>query len=247
MMTALKDILTDTNIVFTRDGIRILNMDKTHQIMVNVHLEAEKFETYNFNCDSDRIVIGVNVLQLFKMINSIENNDTLTIYIEANDYQDGLVRVLSMRFDNGAIGRCKLLRLKLQEVEPDDHTELPDVKYSSIISMSSVALQKVIRDTTGTADLLEIQSVGSETIFSANGPWGDVMLRCAETEITSSVDPATRSSVVHGAYRLKNLAYCTKCTALCPQIEMYIENNMPLIVVYRVADLGKFRLCFNQN
>lgn len=246
LMTALKDILTETNIVFTPDGIRILNMDKTHQILVNLHLQADKFETYNFNCDSDRIVIGVNVMQLFKMINSIENNDTLTIYIEADDYQDGLVRMLSMRFDNGNIGQCKMLRLKLQEVEPDDHTELPDVKYSSVISMRSVDFQKIIRDMSSTSDRLEIQSVGNETIFMANGPWSSVKLRRSETEISSTADPGMRSKIVQGTYFLKHLSFCTKCTALCPQIELYIENDMPLIVVYRVADLGKFRLCITQ-
>ena len=35
-MTALKDILLDTNIIFTKEGIRIINMDKTHTILVHL-------------------------------------------------------------------------------------------------------------------------------------------------------------------------------------------------------------------
>ena len=32
LMTALKDILLETNISFQKDGIRIINMDKSHTI-----------------------------------------------------------------------------------------------------------------------------------------------------------------------------------------------------------------------
>jgi len=42
---------------------------------------------------------------------------------------------------------------------------------------------------------------------------------------------------------LKNLGYFIKCTNLCNQIEIYIDNNMPLIVKYNVASLGEIKLC----
>ena len=79
LMTALKDILLETNIAFTNDGIRIINMDKTHTILVHLFLSAQNFEFYN--CKLDKIIIGVNMFHLFKLINTIDNDDTLTIYI----------------------------------------------------------------------------------------------------------------------------------------------------------------------
>ena len=44
LMTALKDILLETNIVFQQDGIRIINMDKSHTILVHLFLDANNFE-----------------------------------------------------------------------------------------------------------------------------------------------------------------------------------------------------------
>ena len=41
---ALKDILLETNITFQKDGIRIINMDKSHTILAHLHLNAENFE-----------------------------------------------------------------------------------------------------------------------------------------------------------------------------------------------------------
>ena len=90
LMTALKDILLETNIVFSQDytdqngnhvpaGIRIINMDKSHTILAHLFLDALKFE--HFYCKYPKIIIGVNMFHLFKLINTIDNDDTLTIYI----------------------------------------------------------------------------------------------------------------------------------------------------------------------
>ena len=38
LMTALKDILLETNIIFQQDGIRIVNMDKSHTILAHLFL-----------------------------------------------------------------------------------------------------------------------------------------------------------------------------------------------------------------
>jgi len=46
LMTALKDILLETNITFQPDGMRIINMDKSHTILAHLFLEAPNFELY---------------------------------------------------------------------------------------------------------------------------------------------------------------------------------------------------------
>ena len=55
LMTALKDILLETNITFKKDGIRIINMDKSHTILAHLALHAENFERYE--CKKDKIII----------------------------------------------------------------------------------------------------------------------------------------------------------------------------------------------
>ena len=51
LMTALKDILLETNITFTAEGIKIINMDKSHTILVHLKLDAVKFEFYECKMD----------------------------------------------------------------------------------------------------------------------------------------------------------------------------------------------------
>ena len=240
LMTALKDILLETNISFQPDGIRIINMDKSHTILVHLYLAASNFEFYE--CKKEKIIIGVNMFHLFKLINSIDNDDTLTIYIENNDYFDGIVSHLALRFENGNIKQCKTQKLKLIEPEQDE-LEVPDVKFSSIINLPSADFQKIIRDLSCISDKLEIKSVGNELIFKCQGQFASAEIHRAEAdESMKFILKQDSSKVIQGEFSLKNLGYFIKCTNLCPQIEVYLENDLPLVVKYNVASLGEIKL-----
>ena len=252
LMTALKDILLETNIIFNQEytdssgkvipaGIRVINMDKSHTILAHLFLDALKFE--HFYCKYPKIVIGVNMLHLFKLINTIDNDDTLTIYIEEKDYSDGIVEYLGLKFENGDIKQSKIQKLKL--IEPDEEElDMPSVKFSSIINLPSTDFQKIIRDLSNISERLEIKSVGNELVFSCTGPFASCKISRSESDgITEFVKKCDDTSVIQGEFSLKNLSYFIKCINLCNNIEMYLENDLPLVVKYNVASLGEVKLC----
>jgi proliferating cell nuclear antigen len=245
LITALKDILLESNIIFTSEGIKIINMDKSHTILAHLSLQAENFEKYE--CKKDKIIIGVNMFHLFKLISTIDNDDTLTIYIEEADYADGVVQYLGLKFENGDIKQQKIQKLRL--IEPDnEELDVPDVKFSSILNLPSSDFQKIIRDLSCISDRIEIKSVatsaGAELIFKCSGGFADAEIRRAESD--GSMEYVTKQAtgkIIQGEFSLKNLGYFIKCTNLCSQIEIYLENNLPLIVKYNVASLGDIKLC----
>jgi hypothetical protein len=57
--------------------------------------------------------------------------------------------------------------------------------------------------------------------------------------------PDDPSIVVQGEFSLKSLSHFIKCTPLCSICEIYIANNMPLIVQYAASSLGEIRLCLS--
>ena len=241
LMTALKDILLETNITFQKDGIRIINMDKSHTILAHLYLNSENFEQYD--CKKDKIIIGVNMFHLFKLINSIDNDDTLTIYIENNDYSDGVVSHLGLRFENGDIKQCKVQKLRLIEPDSED-LAMPSVEFSSIINLPSSDFQKIIRDMSNISEKIEIKSVGNELIFKCQGQFAEAEITRAESDGSMEfVKTQKTSTIIQGEFSLKNLGYFIKCTNLCSQIEMYLENDLPFVVKYNVASLGEIKLC----
>ena len=183
------------------------------------------------------------MFHLFKLINSIDNDDTLTIYIEEDEYCDGITDHLGLKFENGDIKQCKNQKLKL--IEPDDENlEVPEVQFSSIINLPSADFQKIIRDLSNISERIEIKSVGNELIFKCQGPFASCEVRRSESDgIMEFVQKQSSSKVIQGEFSLKNLGYFIKCTNLCSSIEMYLENDLPLIVKYSVASLGEIKLC----
>lgn len=245
LMTALKDILLETNITFTNEGIKIINMDKSHTILAHLMLNSQNFEKYE--CKLDKIIIGVNMFHLFKLINTIDNDDTLTIYIEKDDYADGIVQYLGLRFDNGDIKQQKIQKLRLIEPE-NEELAVPDVKFSSVLNLPAVDFQKIIRDLSCISDKIEIKSIatnsGAELIFKCGGGFAHAEIRRAESDGSMEfIKKQDNSKIIQGEFSLKNLSYFIKCTNLCSQIEIYLENDLPLVVKYNVASLGEIKLC----
>tara|TARA_B100000424_G_scaffold245384_1_gene216349 strand:- start:1683 stop:2525 length:843 start_codon:yes stop_codon:yes gene_type:complete len=241
LMSALKDILVDTNIVFTKEGMRIINMDKTHTILVHLFLKASNFEYYDLKYD--KIIIGINMIHLFKLLSSIDNDDTLSLYIEKEDYIDGIVTNLGLKFENNDIKQIKIQKLRL--IEPDhDEMNIPDLEFSLVINMPSNDFQKIIRDLINVSDRLEIKSVSNELIFKCIGQFASAEVRRCETNGNMQfIKQKDTNKVIQGEFSLKNLSYFIKCTNLCSQIEIYLENNQPLIIKYDVASLGEIKLC----
>ena len=205
LMTALKDILLDTNIVFTKEGIKIINMDKTHTILVHLNLKAENFEFYQ--CNYDKIIIAVNMLHLFKLINSIDNDDTLTIYIDEEDYHDGVVSHLGLQYDNGDIKQRYTQKLRLIEPDPEELI-VPDVTYPITINLPTTDFQKIIRDMNGISDRIEIKSSGNDLSFASKGTFASSNIFRSESngsmEFSKKPD---MSVVVQGEFSLKSLGH----------------------------------------
>lgn len=245
LMTALKDILLETNVTFTPEGIKIINMDKSHTILAHLSLHAQNFECYE--CKKDKIIIGVNMFHLFKLINTIDNDDTLSIYIEEVDYTDGIVKFLGLKFENGDIKQQKIQKLRLIEPE-NEELDVPDVKFSSVLNLPSQDFQKIIRDLSCISDKIEIKSIatqeGAELIFKCTGGFAQAEIRRAESDGSMEfIQKQEISKIIQGEFSLRNLTYFIKCTNLCNQIEIYLENNLPLVVKYSVASLGEIKLC----
>ena len=213
MITAVKDILTDATITFTKDGMKIINFDKTHTMLVNVALQSSKFEY------------------------------TLSMYIDKDDYHEGIVSYLGLQYDNGDIKQCYSQKLRL--IEPDiEELIVPDVEYSTVINLPTTDFQKIIRDLNGISDRIEIKSVGNDLVFSCDGNFASSKIyRTQSNGNMEFLQKSDASVIIQGEFSLKSLSHFIKCTPLCSHLEMYLGNDLPLIIKYDVASLGEIRLC----
>ena len=136
---------------------------------------------------------------------------------------------------------CQKLRL----IEPDmEELIVPDVEYSTVINLPTTDFQKIIRDLNGISDRIEIKSVGNDLVFSCDGNFASSKIyRTQSNGNMEFLQKSDASVIIQGEFSLKSLSHFIKCTPLCSHLEMYLGNDLPLIIKYDVASLGEIRLC----
>jgi proliferating cell nuclear antigen len=92
---------------------------------------------------------------------------------------------------------------------------------------------------------VEITSSGSDLMFKCIGDFAEQETIISENSNSNMKVHKTAGAgpeIVQGIFQLKHLVLFTKCTSLCPSIELYMKNDFPLILRYTVANLGEVKL-----
>jgi proliferating cell nuclear antigen len=235
LIEALKEILTEANLEFDSTGIKIIAVDETHTNLVYLRLHADRFE--NYYCPV-KYVLGVNMMYLFKLIKTLENNDNLTLYLpEKNPNKLGIM------MQNSEKQTTKNFFLKLFDTNIDD-IQIPSLVFSSIIHMPSSDFQRICRDMNSLGEKVEITSSSGDLIFRCIGDFAEqeIIIRESQGSMRVQKHQGTQAEIVQGIFQLKHLFLFTKCTNLCPSIEIYLKNDAPIILRYTVANLGEIKL-----
>ena len=230
---ALKEILTDANIEFTDSSMKIITMDPTQTILVHLKLEKDNFESYYCK---HKIFIGVNMLNFFKLIRTLTNNDALTLFIEEDN-----TNLLGIKIENGEKNSVTNYYLNLIEVDETTY-QIPPAQFESIITMPSNEFNKICRDMYNLSEIIEIKSVGCQLIFSCKGEFVQQETIIGETNNGLTFVKTNQDNIIQGYYNLKHLVLFTKCTNLCNSIEMYMKNNFPIVIKFSVGSLGNLKL-----
>lgn len=219
----LKDILNDVNIYFDKDGMRILTLDTARVALVDFELQSDNFEEYE--CE-EAIVAGVNVTNMFKLLKTISNTDTLSMELKNRDS-------IKIIIENPTKKSCTKFDLKLLDID-EDHIEVPDIPIASVTILPSVDFQRICRDMNNLASEIEIKRDENRLMISCSGDFAnqETVLDCADSV----------KGVYSGVYSLKYLNIFTKATGMCSNVQLMQEvDNRFLILQYNVANLGEVR------
>jgi len=235
LVEALKEILTDTVIEITPENIKICTMDSSHIILIHLKLDASKFEYYY--CESKKLVC-LNILNLNKIIKTINNNDTLTLFMHADDCNH-----LCIRIENNEKNTRRLTKLNLLDLE-NSNFEIPPAVFNSVITLPSNDFQRYCRDINNLSEFVEIKNVNNKLIMSCSGDF------CSQEIVISDSDKKRLDDhkdipqeIFQGVFNIKYLVLFTKCTNLSNTVELYLKNDYPLIIQYTVGSLGSIKLC----
>ena len=234
LIEALKELLTDTSIEFDETGMKIVSMDNSHVVLVHLKLDASKFEYYS--CPN-KITIGVHMLNFYKLIRTINSNDTLTLFIE-----DGDRNHMGIKIENGEKNTKTTFKLNLLDLD-NSKISIDPADFNSVITLPSIDFQKICRDMNNIAEFVEMKNIGNQLILSCKGDFCSQETILSDSDSYNCVSKNPQSNeIVQGVFNLKYLVLFTKCTNLCNTVELYLKNDYPLVVQYLVASLGVVKL-----
>uniref|UniRef100_A0A6C0KZ00 Proliferating cell nuclear antigen PCNA N-terminal domain-containing protein n=1 Tax=viral metagenome TaxID=1070528 RepID=A0A6C0KZ00_9ZZZZ len=239
LIEALKEILTEANFIFDESGVKLMAMDSTHTILIHMKLEGINFEYYH--CP-EKVVVGVNMLNFFKLIKTMGNSETLTLFVEKNNENK-----LGILINNNEKNSQTTYKLNLLDID-DKPFNIPPAEFETELSLPSGDFQKIIRDMVNIGENIEIKSVGEQLILNCSGDFASQETILGETNNGLKFNQTSPKELpIQGMFSLKYLILFTKCTNLCNQINLYIKNDYPLIIRYSVASLGDIKLCLAPN
>jgi proliferating cell nuclear antigen PCNA len=138
----------------------------------------------------------------------------------------------------------KTFKLNLMDIEEETYDITP-IQFPYSITLPSPDFHKYCKDMAGSTEKIEIKATSKKLFFSGKGEIGNVEFEVGETNGGLQIVSTTSNTneIVQGIFQLKHLVVFTKCTSLCPSIELCLRNDYPLILKYTVANLGEIKLC----
>lgn len=235
LFEVLKEILHDVNIIFDKDGMKIMTVDGSHVALVHLKLDASNFETYE--C-VEPIHVGINMTNLHKLLKMAGNQDTITFTIEKDKPAE-----LKIIIDNNEKKTITTFYLKLMDVDIEE-LNMPDIDFDSVITLPSAYFQRLCKDMNNIAEILTIHSSRNQLVLSCKGDFASQ--QTVIQDALGVVEGATlhnKGEDVSGDYMLKYLILFNKASNLSNTMELYMRRDYPLVLKYNVANLGELRFC----
>ncbi len=235
LIEALKEVLTDVNVTIDHTGLEIVNINPTKIAIVHLKLDAAEFQ--EFMCPN-KIHIGINLTAIHKLLKTIGNNDTVSLYVTKANPDCLGITILNKpkKRENNIL--YNLLDIDLYSIG------IPDVEYDTHISMPCTDFQKYCREFATVSNFVEFLVHDKTFIIRVDGRFASQELKISETDDSETViNTKTPELQTIGLFSLKFLNLFCKSSTLCNKIELYLKADYPIVIVYSVASLGKCKYC----
>ncbi|KAJ3805891.1 proliferating cell nuclear antigen, N-terminal domain-containing protein [Lentinula novae-zelandiae] len=225
LLDAIKELVTDANFECSEEGITLQAMDNSHVALVAVKLVQNGFKKYR--CDRP-MPLGVNVGSLTKVLKCAKDDDVCTL--RAADEAD----VLNLVYEAKNSDRISSYDLKLMDIDAET-LGIPKTSYEARIVLSSAEFTRIVRDLSLLGDSVRIEVSKEGVRFASDGEAanGNVLLKADDgDEDENEAVIIQMNSHVSLTFSLKYLVNFSKSSNLVKRVELYMSNDVPLLVSY---------------
>ncbi|KAK9914803.1 hypothetical protein WJX75_000765 [Coccomyxa subellipsoidea] len=231
LLEAMKDLVNDANFECSPSALSLQAMDTSHVALVAMQLRSDGFA--HFRCDRN-LSMGMNLNNMSKCLKCAANDDIITL--KAEDTGDSL----TFLFESANQERHSDFELKLMDID-SEQLGIPDTEYSATVKMPSGEFQRIAKDlgTIGDTVLMSVTKDGIK--FSSSGDIGSANITVRQNTNVKDQEDATVIDLqepVSLSFALKYINSFAKATPLSPQVILRLSKDLPLVVEYRIQDMG---------
>lgn len=235
LLEAVKDLLNEATFDCSSTGMSLQAMDSSHVSLVSMLLRSDGFDAYR--CDRN-LSMGMNLTSMSKIIKCASNDDIITL--KADDNNPDTVTFL---FESPNQEKVSDFEMKLMDIDTE-HLGIPGTEYSVVAKMPSVEFQRICRDMSQIGESVTISCTKEGIRFSAAGDLGTGNIKLAQSANIDKEEEAVTIEMqepVTLTFALRYLNFFTRATSLSPQVSLSMSAEVPLVVEYKIADMGYMR------
>ncbi|EXB54149.1 Proliferating cell nuclear antigen large form [Morus notabilis] len=234
VLDSLKDLVNDANFDCSATGFSLQAMDSSHVALVALLLRSEGFEHYR--CDRN-LSLGMNLSNMAKMLKCAGNDDIVTI--KADDAADSV----TFMFESPNQDKIADFDMKLMDID-SEHLGIPEAEFQAIVRMPSAEFARICKDLSTIGDTVVISVTKEGVKFSTRGDIGTANIVCRHNTSVDKPEEATiieMEETVSLTFALRYMNSFTKATPLANQVTISLSSDLPVVVEYKVAEMGHIR------
>ncbi|XP_039293343.1 proliferating cell nuclear antigen [Nilaparvata lugens] len=234
VLEAIKELLNEATFDCSDSGIQLQAMDNSHVSLVSLNLRSDGFD--KFRCDRN-LSMGINLASMSKIMKCAGNEDVLTM--KAQDNAD----LVTFMFESQNQEKVMDYEMKLMNLD-QEHLGIPETDYSCVIKLPSGEFARIVRDLSQFGESVVISCTKEGIKFSAGGDIGNANIKLAHTTNVDKDEDAVSIEMqepVSLTFACRYLNSFAKATPLSPQVQLSMSADVPLVVEYKIGDIGHIR------
>jgi len=256
LIDSLKDVLRDTNIKIypidknddNKGKIEILSVDKINTILIKINLFAKSFDNFHLDSSYEQYSIGLNMQSFSKLLKNVNDEDNLCLFIKKNDEN-----YLCIDIENKEKNMITKSKLKILDIDDDYIWCWKELSNFPIkLTLWSSQFHKAIKELSNIGDKitisflffsdekLELKDLYS-LILETKGDYGEKQIIMWNFSDSQS-NKKKIINIVQNTFEIKNFLIFSKCYQLSNDIVLEIKKESPLIIKYKISNLGFIHL-----
>jgi len=244
------------------DKFEFHHIDKKYEFIEKHHFNDNGEKIIDNKNDGNDLIVGVDSINFFKIIKTAKNDDTIGFYIKKNQ------KKIVIRIENSnknTVSEDEVVILSFIE----NPIQMPDeVEYPGSIIIPSKEFQQIfknikIKNPKPSNKNVEILHTGYQLKIIYNGDnrqtvtLGDANILKNGNDIYSNIQSIKQlkdddnikfnhsDDIIQGIYDLDYLLIFSKATNLSSIMLIRIQNDLPLILEYKIGVLGQLHMLLN--